>query len=101
MKTYLSGFTRGLTMAALICAGGLLSAQAADEHRGQLSARDYKFVSDAAQGGNMEVTLGQLAVQKASEQSVREFGQRMVTDHTKANNELKQLISQKGATQPD
>jgi len=88
-------------MAALICAASLFNARAADEQHGQLSSKDYKFVSAATQGGNMEVTLGQIAVQKASEQSIREFGQRMVTDHTKANIELKELISQKGATLPD
>src|ERR1051326_144199 len=70
------------------------------ENRGQLSAKDYHFVREAAQGGMEEVQMGQLAQQKGSSQAVKDFGQRMVTDHNKANDELKQLVSQKGATLP-
>jgi putative membrane protein len=68
---------------------------------GSLSSRDYKFVCDAAEGGTLEVSLGQLATQQAGAQSVRDFGQRMVTDHQKADQELMQIIGQKGATLPD
>lgn len=69
--------------------------------QGRLSAKDYKFVTEASQGGMMEVTLGQLAAQKGSDPSVRSFGERMIQDHQKANMELTQLISQKGATAPE
>lgn len=68
--------------------------------RGQLSENDYRFIEKAARGGLEEVELGQLAGQKASNQAVRSFGQRMVTDHNKLNNELKQIAAQKGATVP-
>jgi putative membrane protein len=67
---------------------------------GQLSAADKKFVTDAAQGGMAEVELGQLATQNAESQEVKDFGQRMVTDHTKANDQLKQIAEQKGVTLP-
>src|SRR5437667_5933418 len=70
------------------------------ENRGQLSARDYRFVREAARGGMEEVQMGQLAQQKGTSQTVKDFGQRMVTDHNKANDELKQIASQKGATLP-
>jgi putative membrane protein len=70
------------------------------ENRGQLSEKDYKFISDAAEGGLMEVQLGQMAAQKGNSESVKNFGQRMVTDHGKANDELKQLAVQKGVTLP-
>ena len=87
---------------ALCCFAGLQNARADDTaNRGQLTARDYKFVTEAVEGGNMEVTLGQLASTKAADQSVRDFGQRMVQDHQKANQELTQLASQKGATVPE
>jgi Domain of unknown function (DUF4142) len=36
-------------------------------------------------GGHAEVALGQLAVEKASSNDVKKFGQRMVDDHSKAN----------------
>ena len=68
--------------------------------RGQLSESDYRFLEKAARGGMEEVELGQLAEQKGTSQAVRSFGQRMVADHTKLNNELKQIASQKGAMVP-
>src|SRR5437879_5816427 len=72
----------------------------ATENRGQLSAKDYRFVREAARGGMEEVQMGQLAQQKGANQSVKDFGQRMATEHSKANDELKQIVSQKGATLP-
>jgi putative membrane protein len=51
-------------------------------------------------GGMEEVELGQLAAQKASSPEVKNFGQHMVDDHSKANDQLKQLAAQKGVTLP-
>ncbi len=65
-----------------------------------LSASDKKFVMEAAVGGMEEVQLGQLAAQKASDTDVKNFGQKMVDDHSKANDQLKQVASQKGITVP-
>jgi putative membrane protein len=61
---------------------------------------DHTFVTKAAQGGLAEVQLGTLAKDKASSADVKSFGERMVTDHTKANDELKQIASKKGITLP-
>ena len=47
-----------------------------------------------------EVELGQLAVHKASRDDVKQFGQRMVDDHSKANDKLKELAAAKGITLP-
>jgi putative membrane protein len=47
-----------------------------------------------------EVELGQLAVQKASSDDVKKFGQRMVDDHSKANDKLKEVASNEGITLP-
>ncbi len=99
-----------MTMAAvagLALAPGVLpvnAAQSSDsqsgKQSGQLSRSDYRFLASAARGGMEEVQLGQLAEQKAANTAVRDFGQRMVTDHNKANEELRQLASQKGAMLP-
>jgi len=70
------------------------------QNRGQLSEKDYRFAINAARGGMTEVRLGEIAKQKASNQSVRDFAQRMVADHSKANDELKQIVSNKGAMLP-
>ncbi|RPJ85191.1 MAG: DUF4142 domain-containing protein [Acidobacteria bacterium] len=53
------------------------------------------FAEEAASGGTMEVKLGQLAASKASDPEVKSFAQRMVTDHGKANAELKKVAGQK------
>jgi putative membrane protein len=95
---------RKQTMIAVAAGLGLLLAPAmalaADEERGQLSRGDYKFLKDAATSGQMEVELGDLAKQKGMNQSVKTFGEKMVTDHSKANEELKAIASQKGVTLP-
>lgn len=66
----------------------------------QLSSQDRKFVMDAAVGGMEEVELGRIAAQKAASADVKAFGQRMVTDHSKANDQLKQIAAQMGVTLP-
>ncbi len=66
----------------------------------KLSSADKRFVSEAAQGGLAEVELGRLATQKAQSADVKSFGQQMVDDHTKANDELKSLASGMGVTVP-
>jgi putative membrane protein len=61
---------------------------------------DKKFIEKAAMGGMVEVALGNLAQQKASSDPVKQFGAQMVTDHSKANDDLKQLASAKGVSLP-
>jgi putative membrane protein len=57
-------------------------------------------MNKAAQGGQAEVELGQLATQKGQSDDVKKFGQHMVDDHSKANDQLKSLAGQKGVTLP-
>ena len=64
------------------------------------TAADKQFMMKAATGGKAEVELGQLAGQRGNSDAVKQFGQRMVTDHGKANEELTQLAQQKGVTLP-
>ncbi len=71
------------------------------DNAGQLSASDYRFAKSAAMGGMMEVNLGKIAAQKSSNPAVQQFGQRMVTDHSKAGDQIKDIASKNGATLPD
>ena len=48
-----------------------------------------KFVKEAAEGSATEVALGKLAQEKGSSDAVKQFGKRMVEDHSKASEDLK------------
>jgi putative membrane protein len=65
---------------------------------GALTNQDEKFLREAADGGMMEVELGRLAAERAASADVKAFGQRMVTDHGKANQQLMQVAANKGLT---
>jgi putative membrane protein len=65
-----------------------------------LSSSDRKFIEKAAVGGMAEVQFGKLATQKAGADQVKQFGQRMVDDHSKADDQLKQVATSKGVTLP-
>ncbi len=61
---------------------------------------DATFLKKAAEGGLAEVELGKLATQNASSDAVKKFGQQMVDDHTKANQQVQDAASKKGVTLP-
>jgi putative membrane protein len=86
-----------MSVASVIAGTGLA---VAESPRGALADADYTFVMEAAEGGQMEVELGQLAQQKASRDAVKQFGQRMATDHAKSGQELAQLAAGKGVELP-
>jgi putative membrane protein len=62
--------------------------------------KDTEFAIKAADGGMLEVELGKLAQTKASSAEVKKFAQMMTDDHSKANDELKALASQKNISIP-
>jgi putative membrane protein len=64
------------------------------------STGDTHFAKEAAQGGMAEVKLGQLAQDKGLSDSVKSFGERMVNDHSKAGDKLKDVASQENITLP-
>jgi len=57
-------------------------------------------MTKAASGGILEVQLGKEVAQRATSPEVKQAAQMMVTDHTKANNELKALAAKKNITLP-
>jgi putative membrane protein len=66
----------------------------------KLSAADKAFMMNAAKGGMMEVDWGKLAAQNGQSADVKKFGNRMVTDHSKANSELMALAKEEGVSLP-
>jgi putative membrane protein len=105
MKTKIRIVWQLSILAAVIGAISLAGAvRAADSNvtgeGSSLSDKDKTFMKKAAKGGMMEVAMGQVAEQKAQSEDVKSFGKRMITDHGKANDELKSIASKKGVQLP-
>jgi putative membrane protein len=98
------------TMVGGVAIAGLLAVSGLPQLYGQMHKHphgmanrmvaDNSFATKAAQGGMAEVQLGNLAKARAHSQEVKDFGQRMVTDHTKVNDQLKQIAAKTGMTLP-
>jgi putative membrane protein len=102
MKTYrsiLRMWVVAVTAAAFSL--GVVTAQTSSESKSStLSEKDKAFMKKAARGGMMEVAMGRLAEQNAQSEDVKSFGKRMVTDHGKANDELKSIAAGKSVQLP-
>ena len=60
---------------------------------GNSQMQDKVFLHKAAEGGMAEVQLGKLAAEKGNSAEVKEFGQKMVEDHTKLNDQMKPIAA--------
>lgn len=65
-----------------------------------LGDQEQTFLKESSQAGLMEVQMGRLAAQKGQSSQVRQLGQKLVQDHSKANQELKLLAAQKQIVLP-
>jgi putative membrane protein len=83
-----------LFLTATLSAVGAVALAAADK----ISADD--FVKKAGEAGTAEVDMGRLGAAKATNADVKAFAQRMVKDHTKANEELMAAAKKKGLQVP-
>jgi putative membrane protein len=61
---------------------------------------DADFFKNAAEAGIFEVQVGQIAQDKGTAQSVKDFGAMMVKDHTAANDKLQALATSKSVSLP-
>jgi putative membrane protein len=62
---------------------------------------DQAFVAKALEGGVTEVQLGQLAEQKSQSNDVKQFAQKMVSDHSQMGDKwFKPLAKQMGVSEP-
>jgi putative membrane protein len=89
-----------ITLVAIMIAATASLALAKDDAASNVPKQDKKFMMEAATGGMMEVQLGQYAAQHADNADVKAFGQKMVDDHTKANQQLMQIAQTKNVTLP-
>jgi len=85
-----------LASLALLFGGTAMFAQGEANKKPQLTAKaatstitDTEFAQKAAEANMAEVKLGQLAEQKGTTDTVKDFGKRMVTDHSNAEENLK------------
>jgi putative membrane protein len=100
---------RSLGIASLACAAALTLACNADNRNERATSEDdfsvgtsgagvdrgdREFVAEMLAGGAAEVQLGKLAAERGASNDVKQFGQQMVADHTRAGEELKQIASQ-------
>jgi putative membrane protein len=65
-----------------------------------MSIEDQHFLMHAVPAGMAEVAVSKLAAEKAQNDQVKQFAQRMITDHTKANKELAAAAKAKGLDVP-
>jgi len=81
----------------LACSLVLIGAAAAfEDDKDKEPVTDEKFAVKASEGGMAEVNMGRLAAKRASNADVKEFGEKMVKDHTRVNKELMSLANKKG-----
>jgi putative membrane protein len=103
-----AGFMVVAAAAVACCTASVHAAIAQSDSAARLDAgsqrmmrsRDAAFAIRAAQGGLAEVQLGKLANQKASDPEIKAFGQKMVADHTQANEKLTAIARKQEITLP-
>jgi putative membrane protein len=115
MKTFIKNTITLVMLSSIALSCAQQSSQTADFQRDSVnqedknvntgnieqSKSDSEFVLAAADGGMLEARLGELALTKALSPEVKSFAQSMVTDHGKANEELKILASKSNISIPE
>lgn len=69
--------------------------------RNQVSALDREFVTHAFQSNNAEIATSQLALQRSEDNMIRQYAQRMIDEHTSANEVLTRYASERNIELPD
>ncbi len=64
-----------------------------DDDNNNVSAQDRTFITQASMSNNAEIQMGNLALTKSSDAGVRKFAQMMVTDHTAAQADLRNITN--------
>jgi putative membrane protein len=101
-------FAAALAVILQACSDGNASTANTDNKNNTMGAdpgatstsADRDFAQKAAMGGMAEVELGRMAASKGTAQKVKQFGEHMVADHGKANDELKRIAGAKNIDLP-
>lgn len=88
-------------LASIFATALLLAASSAAVAQSGASDDDKHFVDAALKGGMAEIELGQLAVKKGNSEDVKQFGQRMIEDHTRLGNKMKTVAGEIGVKPPE
>ena len=102
MKTML------ITLTTLLLAAGAAHGQAPAttqpirDERGasRLAEEDANFIREVAQSNAAEIEMGHLLMQKGQNQEVKDYGRRLVSDHTESNQQLARIAATKGIDLP-
>ena len=85
---------------ALVLAIALAAASVQAQSQ-EADATSKAFIKTAIQNNNAEIELGKLALSKGQSSAIRQFGQTLVADHQKANEEAKTAANAVGVKPPD
>jgi putative membrane protein len=86
---------------AVLMLGGLAgSSEARTRLRAAKPIDTETFVQQAARSNEFEIESSQLALQKAQNEKIKQFAQRMIDDHTKIADQMKQTLQQANLPAP-
>ena len=80
----------------MLTAGFTLASVVLCDAKQETSPSPQSFLMKAAQGQQAEIMLGQLAVQRAASDQVKQFGAQMIEEHKQAGLEVQQLSAKEG-----
>lgn len=66
----------------------------------KVSDKDREFMEDISHADLAEIETGKMALEKGQSEAVKKFAQKMIDDHTKAQDELEKLASAKSVKLP-
>jgi putative membrane protein len=69
--------------------------------RAKLSGQDQSFLQQSAEAASSEIKLGQLAVDKASNPEVKQYGQKAISDFSSAQHQLNKIADNLKWIAPD
>ncbi len=75
--------------------------EAMQQQAGEVSHEAQDFVDQATMGNMFEIQSSRLARQRSQDPEVRDFAERMISDHTELGGRLQGIVRDIGATMPE